>query len=65
MIIVDNVVRRGAIVDAHSEDPDVVGTQAVLEAMGSDARVSATVIQTVGAKGYDGFALAVVVGTRD
>ncbi|HSP65116.1 MAG TPA: O-methyltransferase, partial [Candidatus Deferrimicrobium sp.] len=53
VIIVDNAVHHGAIVDARSEDPDVVGTQAVLEAMGSDARVSATVIQTVGTKGYD------------
>ena len=60
VIIVDNAVRHGTIIDAQNTTPDVVGTRAVLELMGSDPRVAATVIQTVGSKGYDGFALAVV-----
>jgi predicted O-methyltransferase YrrM len=60
VVVVDNAVRRGTVVDATSSDPDVVATRAVLELMGRDTRVSTTVIQTVGTKGYDGFALAVV-----
>ncbi|MBJ7594583.1 MAG: O-methyltransferase [Candidatus Dormibacteraeota bacterium] len=60
LIIVDNAVRHGTIIDAQDSSPDVVGTRAVLELMGADPRVTATVIQTVGSKGYDGFALAVV-----
>jgi predicted O-methyltransferase YrrM len=60
VIVVDNVVRRGAITDASSSDPAVVGTRAVLELLGSDPRLDATALQTVGAKGYDGFALALV-----
>jgi|SRR5580700_5350661 predicted O-methyltransferase YrrM len=58
IIIVDNVVRGGAVVDASSRDPDLVGTRRVLEMMASDPRLAATAIQTVGAKGYDGFAIA-------
>ncbi len=65
VIVVDNAVRRGTVVDAQSDDQDVVGTRAVLEMMGRESRVSATVIQTVGSKGYDGFALAVVRGEKD
>ncbi len=65
VIVVDNAVRRGTVVDAQSTDPDVVGTRTVLESMGRDSRVTTTVIQTVGSKGYDGFALAVVVGNKD
>jgi predicted O-methyltransferase YrrM len=60
VVIVDNAIRRGAVLDAQSADPDVVGTRAVIELMGTDPRVSATIIQTVGSKGYDGFGLAVV-----
>ena len=63
VIVLDNAVRHGAIADAQNNDPDVVGTRAALEAMGRDPRVAATVIQTVGGKGYDGFALAVLVKT--
>jgi predicted O-methyltransferase YrrM len=58
IIVVDNVVRNGAVVDASSRDPDVVGTRRALEMMASDRRLEATAIQTVGAKGYDGFAIA-------
>lgn len=60
VIVVDNVVRRGAITDATSTDESVVGTRAVLEMLANDPRLDATAIQTVGAKGYDGFALAIV-----
>jgi predicted O-methyltransferase YrrM len=59
-IVVDNVVRDGAVVDASSADPDVVGVRRMLEAMAREPRLSATAIQTVGAKGWDGFALAIV-----
>lgn len=60
LIVVDNVVRRGALVDAASPDPNVQGVRSLHQLLASDARVDATTIQTVGAKGYDGFLLAVV-----
>ena len=60
VIVVDNVVRGGAVADGDSTDPAVIGSRAVLEAMGSDAGVRASAVQTVGRKGYDGFAVAVV-----
>ena len=60
VIVVDNVVRDGAVTDAKSRDPDLLGTRRVLEMMASDPRLQATAIQTVGAKGYDGFAVALV-----
>jgi len=58
--MVDNVVREGAVVDAASRSPDVVGVRRMFEIMAREPRLSATAIQTVGAKGWDGFALAVV-----
>jgi predicted O-methyltransferase YrrM len=61
LIVVDNVVRDGEVANAASADASVVGTRRVLEAMAAEPRVSSTVIQTVGVKGYDGFALALVV----
>jgi predicted O-methyltransferase YrrM len=61
-IIVDNVVRKGAILDAASADPDVQGVRRLNEMLAADRRVSATTVQTVGSKGYDGFTLAVVLG---
>ncbi len=60
VIVVDNVVRGGAVTDADSTDPATRGTRRLIEVMGTEPRVNATVIQTVGSKGYDGFALAVV-----
>jgi predicted O-methyltransferase YrrM len=60
VIIVDNVVRHGEVIDAKSDDPRVIGTRKFNEILASDTRVSATTIQTVGSKGYDGFAMAVV-----
>lgn len=59
MIVVDNVVRKGDVIDAAG-DANVQGARRVIEAMGKEPRVSATAVQTVGTKGYDGFAIAVV-----
>ena len=61
VIVADNVVRGGALADPDDPDPRVRGVRAFVEAAGADPRLEATVIQTVGAKGHDGFALAVVV----
>jgi len=60
VIIVDNVVRKGAILDAASEDPDVQGTRRLYDLLGAHPRVSATAIQTVGSKGHDGLVVALV-----
>lgn len=61
VIIVDNVVRDGMVADETSTDASVIGTRRVLEAIAAEPRVDATVIQTVGVKGYDGFAMALVI----
>ena len=61
VIVTDNVVRDGKVVDAESEDKDVQGTRRFAEMLAAEPRLSATVLQTVGTKGYDGFALAVVM----
>ncbi|MEU0651833.1 O-methyltransferase [Streptomyces albogriseolus] len=61
LIVLDNVVRGGRVADPENTDPDVVGTRAALDLFGSHPRLDATAVQTVGAKGYDGFALARVV----
>jgi predicted O-methyltransferase YrrM len=60
LIVVDNVVRDGAVIEADSADASVQGVRRLNELMASEPRVAATVIQTVGVKGYDGFALALV-----
>ncbi len=60
LIVADNVVRHGAVVDAGSDDPRVRGIRRFLEQLAAEPRLSATAIQTVGGKGYDGFALALV-----
>jgi predicted O-methyltransferase YrrM len=60
VIVADNVVRGGALADAASEDPRVQGVRRLHERLAADPRVRATTIQTVGAKGYDGFTLALV-----
>jgi predicted O-methyltransferase YrrM len=62
LIIIDNVVREGRVADAHSTDPSIVGTRTVHDLIAAEPRVSATAIQTVGDKGYDGFTLVLVVG---
>jgi predicted O-methyltransferase YrrM len=59
-IVVDNVIRDGALVDPESSDPGVAGMRRFLEMAAVEPRVSATTIQTVGSKGYDGFSLALV-----
>ncbi|WP_432197450.1 O-methyltransferase [Streptomyces sp. bgisy027] len=61
LIVVDNVVRGGRVVESDSDAPDVRGTRAAIELIGSHPRLSGTAIQTVGGKGYDGFALARVL----
>jgi predicted O-methyltransferase YrrM len=60
LIVADNVVREGAVIDAASPDPQVQGVRRFLEMLAAEPRVSATAIQTVGSKTYDGFALALV-----
>jgi predicted O-methyltransferase YrrM len=60
VIVTDNVVREGAVIDAASEDPMVRGTRRFFEAVAAEPRVTATAIQTVGGKKYDGFALLIV-----
>ena len=62
VIVVDNVVRNGALIDASSDDGAVRAMRRFMDSISHDSRVSATVIQTVGTKGYDGFAFAVVGG---
>jgi len=57
---VDNVVRDGAVVDASSTDPTIQGTRRMFEMLSHDSRLSSTALQTVGSKGYDGFAMAMV-----
>ncbi len=61
-IIVDNVVREGGILDPHHPDPRIQGTRALFDAVAAEPRLKATAIQTVGAKKWDGFLLAVVDG---
>ena len=62
LIVVDNVIRDGAVVDEASTDPSVKGVRRLNELLRAEPRVSATTIQTVGARGYDGFTLAMLVG---
>jgi len=61
LIIADNVVRKGALADARSTDPSVRAMRRFHEIVSAERRVSATTIQTVGCKGYDGFTLALVL----
>ncbi len=62
LIVIDNVVRRGAVADAASADENVRGVRRAIELLASSPRLDATAIQTVGLKGYDGFAMALVTG---
>lgn len=59
-IVVDNVVSRGNLADAESTNNMVLGGRKVVENLGKDERVDATVLQCVGEKDYDGFLLAIV-----
>jgi predicted O-methyltransferase YrrM len=60
LIVADNVVRGGALVDASNEDPAIVAQRRFHEMLAAEPRVEATTIQTVGGKGYDGFSIALV-----
>ncbi len=61
-IVIDNVVRGGAVADAHSRDASVLGARRVTDAIAAEPRLTATALQTVGAKHHDGFILALVTG---
>lgn len=61
VIVADNVIRHGDVLDATSDDADIQGVRRFTERVAADSRVSATAIQTVGSKGYDGFALIIVL----
>jgi predicted O-methyltransferase YrrM len=61
LIVADNIVRGGAVVDADSDDPRVVGVRRLVEAVAAEPRLVATGLQTVGVKGWDGMVLALVV----
>lgn len=60
LIVVDNVVRRGAVADPASADPAVAGVRRLVDLIAAEPRVTATALQTVGGKGHDGFLLALV-----
>ncbi|MER9307293.1 O-methyltransferase [Mesorhizobium sp. M0293] len=60
VIVCDNVIREGAVLDQGGRDPNVEGARAAFSFIGGDKRLDGTAIQTVGAKGYDGFAIAIV-----
>jgi caffeoyl-CoA O-methyltransferase len=60
VIVADNVIRRGAVLDATSPEPAVQAIQQFNAALAADPRVTATIMQTVGVKGLDGMAIAVV-----
>lgn len=62
LIVADNVVRFGALIDDKSSDASVKGVRNFIEIIALEKRVNATAIQTVGVKGHDGFALALVIG---
>jgi predicted O-methyltransferase YrrM len=61
LILVDNVIRDGEVIDASSEDPNVQGARQLFDALKAEPRLEATALQTVGSKGYDGFVMAVVI----
>jgi predicted O-methyltransferase YrrM len=61
LIVADNVVRKGAVIDADSRDPRVQGVRRFNDLVAREPRLDATILQTVGSKGYDGFTLARVV----
>ena len=60
LIVIDNVVRDGDVANPDAPDPRVQGIRRLNEAMAAERRVTATTVQTVGSKGYDGFTLALL-----
>jgi len=65
LIVVDNVIRGGKVIDEASSDVSVQGMRRFFDHLASERRVSATAVQTVGSKGHDGFVLALVTGGTD
>jgi predicted O-methyltransferase YrrM len=61
LIVVDNVIRDGRLIDPDVDDPDTAGMRLLLRQMAADKRITSAAIQTVGVKGWDGFAVALVV----
>ena len=61
LILADNVIRDGEVIDPNSTDPNVQGVRRFLELLAANPRISSTAVQTVGSKGYDGFAIARVL----
>lgn len=64
VIVVDNVVRGGAVVEPNSDDSSVQGIRRFIDNLRNESRVTVTALQTVGSKGYDGFAIAIVNSDR-
>jgi predicted O-methyltransferase YrrM len=62
VIVVDNVVREGRVLDAATDDADIQGIRTFAKMLAAEPRLSSTALQTVGAKGYDGFSLSLVLG---
>lgn len=62
VIIGDNVVRGGKIKDSTDQDPSIQGMRQFYDRMSSEPRLTATAVQTVGSKGWDGFSIAIVNG---
>lgn len=62
LIVVDNVVRQGAVIDAANPDPGIQGNRRMFELLSNEPRLSATAVQTVGSKGHDGLLIALVEG---
>jgi len=62
LIVADNVVRDGEVIDPKSPDPNIQGVRRFTEKLAAEPRLTSTVLQTVAGKGYDGFAMVVVVG---
>jgi predicted O-methyltransferase YrrM len=65
VIVVDNVVRDGRVIDSNSDEPDIQGVRRFLEMVAVNTTVSGTAIQTVGVKGYDGFAIVRVASADE
>jgi predicted O-methyltransferase YrrM len=65
LIVADNVIRGGAVLDADDPDGRVRGVRSLFDLLAAEPRVSSTAVQTVGAKGWDGFALALVLGESE
>jgi len=60
VVVLDNVIRNGSVIDARNPDPSIVGTRKGFDVFAQSPRFDATALQTVGSKGYDGFAIAIV-----